>query len=464
MKNLIQDSQCFVLSNFIGNEANLPSIGVSHSVISNGFNSIPSLFGIESYSNFLYFRKESPSSTKDSIKIEEVNYRNINLAFQYQYNDLSSTSRKIYFPIDFGKFDPQKYLNKFFTLDLDLVTSFSSISNINIDFELLIRDQTTEYVLQRQSRPIYYNPNFLVSAHTGFKRFKNFRSSFKTLKSLSVPFKNSTDDFSSYGVYLAISFPSSSTLYSINFANMFLSFGQNTEKSFLPLDQSLLNSKSSLEISKVKTRDLEVTNNLSSTQDLSVGRDASVQGDLLVYGISKLATTLQFYNSDKTQIFGSITKSSAAGNIVFTNANGSRAELDALALRSRLADLAEYHVCSNDLTTGDLVQISKSSKYDVEKCTNTSKCIGVVSSDPGIKMNSSLIDKFESSSDFSVFPIGYTGIIHVNVLGIIKKGDYVKVHKKVPGKGKRSFFKTSIMSLDSSKDKSIKKIRCLVQA
>lgn len=469
MTNLISDSQFFRLSDFLTIEASLPSVGVTYNVVSNGFNSVQSLFGITSFSNIVYFRKESSAITKDSIKIEQINKENINLSLLYSLNDTVSTVRKIYFPIDNEKFDPKQFIDKWFTLDIDIATSFSNISNVNLDFEIVLRDSLTEHVLQKQSLPIYYNANFNVSAHSNFKKFKNSKISFKTLKTNSFDFKDSAEDFSSYGAYLAVSLPTSASSYSIYLSNIFLSLGKNSEKNFLDAQSSKLKSRQKIESSKALIKDAQITNDLSVARDSTVQRDHSVTRDLmifrdfLVYGISKLGSVIQFYNSDKTQLYGSITKSSQNGLIVFQNSNGSRAELEALSIRSRLADLAEYHICHTDVSEGHLVQVSKSNKYDIEKCTNIKNLVGVVSTDPALKMNTSLLD-LKSSDDFSIMPIGYIGIIPVKIYGKIKKGDYVTVHKEYSGYGKKSMFRTKIVALENSNNENkVNFIKCLVQ-
>jgi hypothetical protein len=152
---------------------------------------------------------------------------------------------------------------------------------------------------------------------------------------------------------------------------------------------------------------------------------------------------------------------SNASKFIFFNGDSSQAELQAVASSARYADYAEFHMCSPACEEGDLVQISNSSNYDVEKCIKSNRCIGVVSKNPGFKINSQLED-LKPSKIFKVLPIGYLGILKVKVKGSIKKGQYIKVCS-IPGVGKRCYLKSNIISLENNPDLQIKLVKCLIQ-
>lgn len=467
MANLIRDPQNFVLAEYLKDEIGQSSLATTHNVIENGFNSLNTLFNKTSLSEFLLFNKLSASSTKDSFNVDEINNRNINYSLRYNSNDTTATSREVYLPINNKNFNPKNYLNSWFTINMNLVTAYSGISNQSLGVSIIVTDGTTEVKLSSESFPIYYNSNYNISAHQNYRLFKNYSKSFKTLKTDSLYFKNFSDNRDSFRVYLVLTLPNSASPYSINFANLFLSFGKDKSVEFSHFSKDQLESKSRIETTLAFSYNQRVYNDSIVDRDsvvrrdLQVDRNATIDGDLKVVGDSNLGETINMYNSSGL-LLGSIKKTGSLidSKFIFENGDSTRAGLDATSLQTRYADVAEFFKCSTKLEKGDIVQVSKKLHFSIEKCTRISKSIGVISTNPAVKLNSSL-EVLDNTADFCILPVGYLGIIPVKIIGKIKSGQYIKISKKA-GTGKKSFFKTNIISLELSNDIAVKKINCLI--
>lgn len=470
MLNLIKDPQFYVLADILKEEAGLTNIVQLNQLITNNFKSAEEFLNLSSISESIFFKKTSTSSINDSFNLEELNLNNQNYALKYTANDSVSTVKQIYFPINDVNFNPKSYSNRFFTFQFDCVSSMGNIGNQSLILDMIISDGNTETILAKDSISIFYNTQYNMPSDPNFRKFKTHTVIFKTLKNATL-FKSFSSDKTKYRIYLRATLPNPGSVFSINFANLILIDAKITDSVLVSTKHhsySNLETKTKITVNKVNatnghfSNDLVVDNDVTSSRDLSVGRNASIQNDLKVNGITKVSNEIQFY--DSSSVFsGKISKvsGSVSDKFTFINSNGSRAELDAISLQARFADLSEYHKCSNDCDYGYLVQISKSDKYDVELCTDINKFIGVVSKNPCIKMNSAL-DDIPSSNDFKSLTIGYLGIINIHIKGKISKSDFVSLYKN--GIGKKSFFrKTKIISLESSDIKEIKLIRCLVQ-
>lgn len=472
--NLIKDPQFLSLAEFLTDESSLVFGGIQN-VISNSFlSNVTSYLSLTSLSEPLFFSKDSPQNVNNGFGLDDINKNDVLLSFRYNSNDIQAVTQNVMFPIDITSVNPKSYYNNFFTLSVDVVSTFANINNQSLTASLVFHNGTGWETLGRTSFNVWTNNNFNLSSHPNFKLFKKYKLLFKTVKKsnstlTSASYTNTSfSDRPNQRMFLVIQFPNIGSTYNVNLANLGLFLGKVDNVLIAKSVQtSMLETKTKLIATKIITNNLttttaSVTSDFSVGRDLSVSRNATVSSDLRVVGVSKLGTEVQFL-SNTNLVQGRITKVGqlASSKFTFLNGDGTRGELDAISLQARYADVGEFHKCSNDCEVGDLVQVSSSKDYDIEKCSDFKKAIGVISNTACLKMNNGLLDLPENEN-FKVLVVGYLGIIDVKIKGKICKGDSVSL-SSIKGIGKKSFFKTNIKALDSNNMKSIKVIRCLVQ-
>lgn len=98
----------------------------------------------------------------------------------------------------------------------------------------------------------------------------------------------------------------------------------------------------------------------------------------------------------------------SSGNLTAVIFNGT-------ATKARYADLAEKYTTAEELAPGTAVAVSYSDDAEVSPANASNFCIGVVSTDPAVMMNS------EAEGQY----IGLKGRLPVRVKGAVKKGDAV---------------------------------------
>ena len=87
------------------------------------------------------------------------------------------------------------------------------------------------------------------------------------------------------------------------------------------------------------------------------------------------------------------------------------------ATSARYADLAERFKASEKLNKGDVVRIGGKNEIEKTKSFKDTNVLGVISENPGIRMNSG------AGEDETHPYVSYTGRIYVNVKGKVNKGD-----------------------------------------
>ncbi len=472
--NLVKDPQFYSLAEFLSDEASLV-LGGTQNVLSNGKKTIAEYLNLtNSLSHPISFQKNSSQNVNNGFGIDEINVNDVSLCLRYVSNDIQATDQKILIPVDLTCLNVKNYYNKFFTFNIDAITTNANLNNQSIVVSLMSFNTSGWEILGRTNFTVLNNPNYNLSSHPNYRLFKNYRLLFKTLKkqtstniSAGYTMPPYSDRYNS-SVFIALDFPKINSTYSVNIANVGLFFGRDSN-GFIgkEIQNSQLSTKTKVVASTIVSSNI-ITNSLTTNQDLTIARDlrvnrnSQIDGDLRVVGASKLGTEIQFL-SNTNSIQGRITKSGqlASSKFTFLNGDGTRGELDAVSLQARYADLAEYHRSSKDCEIGDLVQISKSNEYEIELCSDFKKCIGVVSENPCFKMNSGLED-LPPSNDSKVLTIGYLGIIQVKIKGKINKGDFVSL-SNIKGVGKKSFFSSSIKSLEYKSFEEISLVKCLVQ-
>ena len=104
----------------------------------------------------------------------------------------------------------------------------------------------------------------------------------------------------------------------------------------------------------------------------------------------------------------SIAARDSSGNITANLFNGT-------ATAARYADLAEKYTTAIELVPGTAVAVCTCEEHEVEPATASNHCIGVVSTNPAIMMNSDAEGQY----------IALTGRVPVRVKGAVKKGQVV---------------------------------------
>ena len=146
-----------------------------------------------------------------------------------------------------------------------------------------------------------------------------------------------------------------------------------------------------------------------------------------------------------TTLANTIPCRSASGNIT---AN----VFDGVATSSRFADLAEKYTTQEDLSAGTAVAVCDDPDHEVGPAKASDYCIGVVSTDPGMMMNS------EAQGQY----IALKGRVPVRVKGVVEKGQPVYAWED----GVCSTIHTTAMvgiALQSSDDESEKLIECVLK-
>ena len=131
-------------------------------------------------------------------------------------------------------------------------------------------------------------------------------------------------------------------------------------------------------------------------------------------GIASKASTLavggSYRSADTAATANTIAARDASGDLTANIFNG-------IATSSRFADLAEKYTTQPDLNLepGTAVAVSSSDDYEMREAESADICVGVVSTDPGLMMNS------EAEGQY----IALKGRVPVRVKGPVAKGDAV---------------------------------------
>lgn len=104
--------------------------------------------------------------------------------------------------------------------------------------------------------------------------------------------------------------------------------------------------------------------------------------------------------------------------------------LDATAERAKYADIAEYYETDKEYEAGDILMIGEESEATL--ADGSKMIMGVCSTAPAYLMNTKIKD--EDVEHYA--PLALKGRIPVKITGSAKRGDYIVVDKKHPGKGK----------------------------
>lgn len=138
---------------------------------------------------------------------------------------------------------------------------------------------------------------------------------------------------------------------------------------------------------------------------------AEVHADSFV-GSATAADTLDVAGTNRAAATGAtantIAARDASGNLTAVVFNGT-------ATKARYADLAEKYTTAEELPAGTAVSVCSHPDHEVEPASASSFCIGVVSTDPAVMMNS------EAEGQY----IGLKGRLPVRVKGPVKKGQAV---------------------------------------
>lgn len=135
----------------------------------------------------------------------------------------------------------------------------------------------------------------------------------------------------------------------------------------------------------------------------------------------------------------------SSGNLTAVLFNGT-------ATKARYADLAEKYKTSGDLLPGTAVAVCSHEDYEVDPANSSHHCIGVVSTEPALMMNS------ESEGQY----IALKGRVPVRVIGTVKKGQAVYAWDN----GVCSTIQTTALvgiALESSNDQTEKLIECVLK-
>lgn len=483
MNNLIIDPEFLNLEQLLKEDAGISDLSLNLNIISNGYDKIENYLSNAGYSNLsnslsnlLLFKKVSSNSTKDSIKLSKLLTNKINNALMYTSLDTSATLKKIYFPIDSEYFNLQNYVDSLFTISIDLATEYSSISNNSLNCELVYKgylDGGDDLILGMESVPIYYNTSFNVNNDPLNKKLKSYNFNIKTLKNINI-YPTPTDQTNR--LFLAITLPNSIASYSLYIANL----GVYKDKKYKDLNKPFSFGNLQAKLKSIANfgifKNVSTSNNASIGNNLIVEKDSLIKQDLTVTRNTTINDTLNVKNninlgqelvfkSSTGVILGKLGKygSLVANKFIFTNGDGSRAELDATSLQARYSDYAELFKCNINVNIGDIVKVSKSNIYDIDLCYKSLDYFGVVSSKPGVVLNSELND-LPISNKFKILPIGYKGIVDIKIVGKINKGECITL-SKIPGVGKKSIFKlfSFAIALEFKKDKGIKLIKCVLK-
>lgn len=121
-------------------------------------------------------------------------------------------------------------------------------------------------------------------------------------------------------------------------------------------------------------------------------------------------------------------------------------------------DLAEKYLCKGETSKGMVMSVSTDQEADMEAC-KTDLCpsyIGVISHDPGFKMNSNL---------WKGEYVGLTGKLPVRIVGSIKKSDFIVATKDGcarAGKPHEIAHKIGVAN-ETNTDEEIKLVECIIK-
>lgn len=133
-------------------------------------------------------------------------------------------------------------------------------------------------------------------------------------------------------------------------------------------------------------------------------------------------------------------------------------ELNGEASSSLWGDLAEKYLCKGECTKGTVMCVSKDIEADVEACQEdlSTSYVGVVSSNPGFKMNSNL---------WKGEYVGLTGLLPVKVVGSISKSDFIVATKEGcarAGKSHEIAHKIGVAN-ETNTAEEIKLVECIIK-
>jgi len=180
----------------------------------------------------------------------------------------------------------------------------------------------------------------------------------------------------------------------------------------------------------------EAFNNVFATTFTGTATQANtLQVDGASYRQASVTTTLN----------NTIACRSASGNITANI-------FDGVATSSRFADLAEKYTTGDDLVPGTAVAVCSHEDHEVAPAKSSDICIGVISTDPGLMMNSDADGQY----------VALKGRVPVRVKGVVEKGQAIYAWAD----GVCSTIHTTAMvgvALESSADDSEKLIECVLK-
>jgi hypothetical protein len=172
-----------------------------------------------------------------------------------------------------------------------------------------------------------------------------------------------------------------------------------------------------------------------------------------IYGISEKASALIVGGSARVGAVNSI-GTGTSNTVAVRDASGNLNAVlfQGTATSARYADLAEKYTTSEDLLAGTAVAVSYTNDAEVAPASESSHCIGVVSTDPAYMMNSDSVGQY----------IGLKGRLPVRVIGVVEKGQAVYAWEN----GVCSTLATTGLvgiALESSNDVNEKLIECVLK-
>jgi len=105
--------------------------------------------------------------------------------------------------------------------------------------------------------------------------------------------------------------------------------------------------------------------------------------------------------------------------------------LDATAERAKYADIAEYYECDKEYEAGDILMVGEETEAIL--ADGSKMIMGVCSTAPAYLMNTK-IQEDEEVEHYA--PLALKGRIPVKITGSAKRGDYIILDVKNPGKGR----------------------------
>ena len=173
-----------------------------------------------------------------------------------------------------------------------------------------------------------------------------------------------------------------------------------------------------------------------------------------LYGLSEKASALVVGGSARSGAVDTI-GTGTSNTVAVRDASGNLNAVlfQGTATSARYADLAEKYTTAKDLAPGTVVCVSTSTEFEVEPVRIGSTAIGVVSTDPAVMMNS------EADGQY----IGLKGRLPVKIVGVVNKGDKVYVDNDGCASTEINGGSLVGIALESSQDKMIKFIECVLK-